>query len=161
MTRGRKPITARAEAEKFAERMGYYWMENPEPDMPFDFLIFKKDSVRAVRVRQTRNQIDPEAFYEKKYPDEVAGLRSLPFPPFVFRELWLKTRGEKVYRRLHVTDFSVGEIEWWGPDKYTNPHARREIPAKHRPTGKFIVTKSASPPIIISPAAPPERVLEK
>jgi hypothetical protein len=161
VTRGRKPTAAIADAQKFAEWMGYHWMENPGPDMPFDFLIFKKDSVRVVRVRQTRNQIDPEAFYEKKYPDEVADLRSLPFPPFVFRELWLKTRGEKVYRRLHVTDFSVGEIEWWGPDKYTNPHARREIPRKPGPTGKFIVRKSAGPRVIIPPVNPPERVLEK
>jgi len=28
------------------------------------------------------------------------------------------------WRRLRVHDLSVGELEWWGPDDYTNPHAR-------------------------------------
>ena len=141
MTRGRKPTTAIAEAKRCAEKMGYRWMENKEPDLPFDVLIFKKDAVRAVKVRQTRYHIDPDVFYEMNYEEEVAGLRNLPFPPYVFRELWLRTRGERVFRRLHVTDVSVGEIEWWGPDGYTNPHARREMPKKRGPTGKFIVKK--------------------
>lgn len=161
MTRGKKPATAIAEAQKFAERMGYHWMENPDPELPFDFLIFKTESVRVVKVRQKRYHIDPDGFYENMFPDDVAGLRSLPFPQGIIRELWLKTRGEKVYRRLHVTAVSIGEIEWWGPDKYTNPHARREMPEKRGPTGKFIVKKSpgtrANPP----QAAPHDIVPEK
>ncbi|MCK9591286.1 MAG: hypothetical protein M0Q91_04675 [Methanoregula sp.] len=47
-----------------------------------------------------------------------------PSPPFVLRELWLRTQHERVWRRLIVHDLSVGEIGWWGPDDYTNPHAR-------------------------------------
>jgi len=69
MTRGKKPTTANAEAKGFAEWMGYRWMENTEPGLPFDFLIFKTDSVRVVKVRQTRYHIDPDVFYEKNYPD--------------------------------------------------------------------------------------------
>ncbi len=161
MTRGKKPDAAIAEAKGFAERMGYHWMENAEPDLPFDFLIFKTDSVRVIKVRQARNHIAPDVFYEKEFPDEVAGLRSLPFPPGIFRELWLKTRGERVWRRLHVTAVGVWEIEWWGPDGYTNPHARREIVKKHGPTGKFIVRKFPGACITLPPAAPPDGVLEK
>lgn len=161
MTRGKKPAASIAEAKGFAERMEYRWMENTEPDLPFDFLIFKTDSVRVVKVRQTRYHIDPDVFYEKNYPDEVAGLRNLPFPPYVFRELWLKTRGEKVFRRLHVTDVSVGEIEWWGPDGYTNPHARREMPKKRGPTGKFIVRQAPGTQLNPPPATLPDRVLKK
>jgi hypothetical protein len=33
-------------------------------------------------------------------------------------------RHERDWRRLRVHDLSVGEPEWWGPDDYTNPHAR-------------------------------------
>jgi hypothetical protein len=160
MTRGRKPTTAIDEAKGFAERMGYRWMENTEPDLLFDFLIFKTDSVRVVKVRQTRYHIDPDVFYDKNYQKEVAGLRNLPFPPYVFRELWLKTRGEKVFRRLHVTEVSVGEIEWLGPDGYTNPHARQEIPVKSGPTGKFIVRKAPGTRLNPPPATPPDRVLK-
>jgi hypothetical protein len=124
MTRGRKPETAIAEAKAFADRMGYRWIDNPHADLPYDFEIFKPESVRLVKVRQTRYRIDPEAFYDQLFPEEVRGLRELPFPPFIPRELWLRTQHERIWRRLHVTEVSVGEIEWWGPDGYTNPHAR-------------------------------------
>jgi len=124
MTRGRKPEAAIAEAKTFAERMGYRWIDNPHADLLYDFQIFKPESVRLVKVRQTRYRIDPEAFYDKTFPKDVHGLRELPFPPFIFRELWLRTQHERIWRRLHVTEVSVGEIEGWGPDGYTNPHAR-------------------------------------
>ena len=124
MTRGKKPLTAIHEAKEFAERMGYFPMVNPHADLPFDFLIFKRESVRVVKVRLTRYPIDPNGFYEEQFPDEIRGLRMLPFPPFILREIWLRTQHERVWRRLVVHDLSIEEIEWWGPDEYTNPHAR-------------------------------------
>ncbi len=124
MTRGKKPEAAIAEAKGFAERMGYRWTENPHTDLAYDFEIFKPLNFRLVKVRQTRFLIDPEAFYEDLFPDEIRGLRELPFPPFILRELWLRTRHERTWRRLVVHDFAVTEIGWWGPDDYTNPHAR-------------------------------------
>jgi hypothetical protein len=124
MTRGKKPEAAIAEAKEFAERMGYLQMDNPYTDLPFDILIFKWESVRVVKVRQTRYHIDPNGFYEQQFPDLIRGLRDLPFPACVLRELWLRTQHERVWRRLLVHDVSVGELEWWGPDGYTNPHAR-------------------------------------
>jgi hypothetical protein len=124
VTRGKKPETAIAEAKGFAERMGYLSLDNPYTHLLFDILIFKTESFRAIKVRQTRYHIDPNGFYEQQFPDEILGLRSLPFPPFILRELWLRTQHERVWRRLIVHDLSVGEIGWWGPDEYTNPHAR-------------------------------------
>ena len=124
MTRGKKPEAAIAEAKEFAERMGYLPMDNPHEDLPFDILIFKRESVRVVKVRQTRYHIDPNEFYEHQFPEVIQGLRNLPFPPFILRELWLRTQHERVWRRLVVHDLSIEEIEWWGPDEYTNPHAR-------------------------------------
>jgi len=124
MTRGKKPEAAIAEAKGFAGRMGYRWTDNPHPDLAFDFEIFKPLYFRLVKVHQTRFQIDSEALYEELFPDEITGLRKLPFPPFILRELWLRTRHERAWRRLVVHDLSVAEIGWWGPDNYTNPHAR-------------------------------------
>jgi hypothetical protein len=124
MTRGKKPEAAIAEAKGFAERMGYLPMDNPHEDLRFDILIFKRESVRVVKVRQTRYHIDPNGFFDQQFPDEIHGLRTLPFPPFILRELWLRTQHERVWRRLVVYDLSVGEIGWWGPDDYRNPHAR-------------------------------------
>jgi hypothetical protein len=124
LTRGKKPEAAIAEAKAFAERMGYRWTDNTHADLAFDFQIFKPLYFRLVKVRQTRFLIDPEAFYEDLFPDEIRQLRELPFPPFILRELWLRTRHERTWRRLVVHDLAVSEIGWWGPDDYTNPHAR-------------------------------------
>ena len=124
MIRGKKPEVLIDEAKSFAERMGYRWIDNPHPDIAFDFQIFKPQSARLVKVRQTRYRIDPESFYEDLFPDEIRDLRGLPFPPFFLRELWLRTRNERAWRRLIVYDFAVTEIEWWKPDGYTNPYAR-------------------------------------
>jgi len=104
--------------------MGYLPVDNQHEDLAFDFLIFKPESARAVKVRQTRYHIDPNGFYEQQFPDEIQGLRNLPFPPFILRELWLRTQHERMWRRLVIHDLSIGELEWWGPDEYTNPHTR-------------------------------------
>jgi hypothetical protein len=124
MTRGKKPDGTMKEAKGFAERMGYRWQENPDEDLPYDLLIFKPASVRLVKVRQTRYRINPESFYEDFFPNEIRGLRGLPFPPFILRELWLRTQHERAWRRLIIYDFAVSEIEWWAPDDYTNPYVR-------------------------------------
>lgn len=124
MTRGKKPEGMIDEAKLFAQRMGYRWTDNPHADLAFDFEIFKRQSVRLVKVRQTRYRLNPEAFYEDLFPDEIRGLRELPFPDFILRELWLRTRAERAWRRLIVYDFGISEIGWWGPDDYTNPYAR-------------------------------------
>lgn len=124
MTRGKKPAAAIDDAKGFAQRMGYRWMDNPDEELPFDFFIFKPATFRVVKVRLTRYSIDPEAMYEDLFPDEIRGLRELPFPPTICRELWLRTRAERVWRRLNIHDSAVSEIEWWGPDDYTNPHVR-------------------------------------
>jgi hypothetical protein len=52
--RGQRPIATILEAKGFAERMGYHWMENNKKELPFDLLIFKPESARVVKVRQTR-----------------------------------------------------------------------------------------------------------
>ena len=124
MTRGQRPLKAIDDAKGFAERMGYRWIANPHSDLAFDLFIFKPEAFRIVKVRQTRYRINPEPLYEDLFPDEIRALRELPFPKLIVRELWLRTQHERVWRRLMIHDLSVGEIEWWGPDGYVNPHAR-------------------------------------
>ena len=124
MTRGKKPTAAIDEAKKFAEKMGYRWQTNEHPDLPYDLFIFKPATACIVRVRQTTYRIDPDTMYENLIPDDLREVRALPFPPWFPREIWLRTRHERVWRRLRVYPTVVSEIEWWGPDDYTNPHAR-------------------------------------
>jgi len=124
MTRGKKPSAAIDEAKKFAEKMGYRWQTNEHPDLAYDLFIFKPGAACIVRVRQTRYRIDPDTMYEDLLPDDLREVRALPFPPWISRELWLRTQHERVWRRLRVLPTVVSEIEWWGPDDYTNPHVR-------------------------------------
>ena len=92
MTRGRKPSAAIAEAKTFSERMGYRWQENSHPDLAYDLFIFKSGAACIVRVRQTRYRIDPDTIYENLIPDDLREVRSLPFPPWIPREIWLSTQ---------------------------------------------------------------------
>lgn len=104
--------------------MGYWWQENTNPELAYDFFIFKPASARIVKVRQTRHRIDPETLYEDLIPDAVNAVRALPFPHWMPREIWLRTQHERIWRRLLIHELSVGEIGFWIPDGYTNPHAR-------------------------------------
>jgi len=125
MTRGKRPVAAIREAKKFAERMGYRWQENTDnPDLAYDFIAFKPGYAMLVKVRVVRDHINPDTFYEDLLADDLREVRALPFPAWMPREIWLRTRHERACRRLRVYDVAVGEIGMWEPDGYTNPHAR-------------------------------------
>jgi hypothetical protein len=125
MTRGRKPAAAIREAKKFAERMGYRWQENTDnPALGYDLMVFKPEYAMLVKVRMVRNTINPEVFYEDLLKDDLRDIRGLPFPNWMPREIWLRTQHERVFRRLRIYDVAVGEIEFFDPDEYVNPHAR-------------------------------------
>ena len=125
MTRGKKPEAAINDAKKFAEKMGYQWQENTHnPDLAYDLLVFKQTYAFLVKVRVVRNHIDPDDFYEDLLEDDLRDVRALPFPAWMPREIWLRTQHERIFRRLRVYDVAVGEIGFWNPDEYVNPHAR-------------------------------------
>lgn len=125
MTRGPRPLAAIRDAEKFAEKMGYQWQENTNnPELGFDLYLFKPGSAFLLKVRVLRNTINPEILYEDLLADELRELRGLPFPSWFSREIWLRTRHERTFRRLQVYDCSVGEIEFWEPDGYVNRYAK-------------------------------------
>jgi hypothetical protein len=125
MTRGPKPTAAIRDAKKFAERMGYRWQENTDnPALAYDFAAFKDKYAMLVKVRVVRNHINPDTFYEDLLADDLCEVRALPFPPWMPREIWLRTQHERVFRRLRVLDVAVAEIGFFDPDEYVNPHAR-------------------------------------
>lgn len=125
MPRGRRPLAAIADAKKFAEKMGYRWQENTDtPDLGYDLIVFKPGTAFLLKVRVIKRHIDPDDFYENIIPDEIAAARDLPFPKWMPREIWLRTQHERTFRRLRVYDVGVGEIGFWEPDGYVNPHAK-------------------------------------
>jgi len=124
MARGKKPAGAVADAKKFAEKMGYRWEENSHPDLLYDLLLFKSTSMQLVKVRVMRYPVGPDTRYEDLLPADIAGVRSLPFPKWMPREIWLRTQDERAFRRLQILDNGVFEIGLTTPEGYVNPHAR-------------------------------------
>jgi hypothetical protein len=105
--------------------MGYRWQENTDnPELGYDLQLFKGGYAFLLRVRVLRNAIGPDVFYEDLLADELREVRELPFPEWMPREIWLRTRHERTFRRLRVLDCAVAEIEFWDPDGYVNPYAR-------------------------------------
>jgi hypothetical protein len=125
MTRGPRPLAAIRDAKKFAEKMGYRWQENTEnPELGYDLHLFKPGNAFLLRVRVMRNTIGPDDFYEDLLAEDLRELRGLPFPKWMPREIWLRTRHERAYRRLTVLDVAVAEIGFWEPDGYVNRYAK-------------------------------------
>jgi hypothetical protein len=85
--RGKRSTTLNEQAERCAERMGLFWLKNTLADLPFDGFAFRPAVIAAVRLIKTRYTIDEDVIIENKFPDEVDGLRSLPLPQTVLREL--------------------------------------------------------------------------
>ena len=124
--RGRKPTTAIEEAQCCAEKMGYRWVKNTVKDMPFDAFMFRQAVIAVVKVKKVRYAIDDEVIIEKKYPDEVCELQSLPLPLSVLRELWIRTQNERAWRRFYIFPETTAEIEFNTAENYRNTHFDEE-----------------------------------
>jgi len=109
-----------------AHRMGYFCAENNETSLPFDGLMYRDAVVVAVKLRKVRYSPGEDFILEKKFPDEVEALRTLPLPFTVSRELWLRTQNERAFRRFWILPDTTAEIEEVTRDRYRNPHYREE-----------------------------------
>jgi hypothetical protein len=124
--RGGKPTTAIEEAQCCAEKMGYHWVKNIVKDLPFDAFMFRQAVIAVVKVKKVRYAIDDEVIIEKKYPDEVCELQSLPLPLSVLRELWIRTQNERAWRRFYIFPETTAEIEFNTAENYRNTHFDEE-----------------------------------
>jgi len=122
MARGRKATNIRDEAGLLAEQMGYRWIANPHADLPFDFVMFRPATIAVVKLKKIRNAILGDLNAAKKFPDEVAALRTLPFPPHVLRELWIRTQDDRCWRRFYIFSDMTGELGHNTAEKYRNRH---------------------------------------
>jgi hypothetical protein len=104
--------------------MGYHWAENTDPSVPFDGLMYRKAVIVAVKLKKVRYGPGNDCIIEKKFPDDVADLRTLPLPPYVLRELWVRTQNERAWRRFYVLPDTTAEIEINTRENYRNPHFR-------------------------------------
>ena len=102
--------------------MGYHWLTNTDSALPFDGLIFRTAAVVVVKLKKARYAISDNCIIEKKFPDEVQGLRALPLPEYVLRELWIRTQNERAWRRFYILPETTAEIEFNTVENYRNTH---------------------------------------
>jgi hypothetical protein len=126
MTRGKKPTTAIDEAKACAEKMGYRWCRNTDETFPFDAFMFRDMVIAVVIVKKIRYAISGKNPIEKRFPDEIEALRSLPMPALVLRELWVRTQDERAWHRFIVLNDVVGELGFNKVEGYVNPHYDEE-----------------------------------
>jgi hypothetical protein len=120
--RGTRSTTIRDEARIYAERMGYHWLANTDPALPFDGLMYRPAAIVAVKLKKVRYAISDTCIIEKKFPDDVDALRALPLPDCVLRELWIRTQNERAWRRFYILPETTAEIEFNTAEKYRNTH---------------------------------------
>jgi hypothetical protein len=122
--KGPKPASLKHEMKIWAKQMGYYWAENTDTSVLFDGFLYRDAMVIAVKLKKVRYGLDGNCIIEKKFPDDVLDLRNLPVPPYVFRELWVRTQNERAYRRFYIGPDMTAEIEEVTRDNYRNTHYR-------------------------------------
>ncbi len=120
--RGKKPTTLNEEAERCAEKMGFFWVTNTLVELRFNGFIFRPSAIAAVKLIKTRYAIDDEVIIEHKFPDDVTDLRDLPLPASVIRELWIRTQNERAWRRFYILPETTAEIEFNTAENYRNTH---------------------------------------
>jgi len=122
--KGTQPENLRTSGKACAERMGYHWAENTDPTLPFDGLMYRETVMVAIKLKKTRYGIDDNCIIEQKFPEDVAALRTLPLPPYVIRELWIRTQNERAFRRFYILHDTTAEIEENTKEGYRNTHYR-------------------------------------
>jgi hypothetical protein len=122
--KGKQPEDLRSDAKACAERMGYHWAENMDPTLPFDGFMYRETVMVAVKLNKVRYGIGDNCIIEQKFPDDVAALRTLPLPPYVIREFWVRTQNERAFRRFYVLPGTTAEIEENTKEGYRNTHYR-------------------------------------
>jgi hypothetical protein len=104
--------------------MGYHWAENTDPSVPFDGFMYRNTVMIAVKLKKLRYGLGDDCIIEKKLPKDVTDLRTLPLPPYVIRELWVRTQNERAYRRFYIVPNTTAEIEENTREGYRNTHFR-------------------------------------
>jgi hypothetical protein len=122
--KGKQPENLRTSGKACAEQMGYHWAENTDPALPFDGLMYHGNVMVAVKLKKVRYGIGEDCIIEWKYPEEVAAIRSLPLPPYILREFWIRTQNERAYRRFYILPNTTAEIQENTKEGYRNTHYR-------------------------------------
>jgi hypothetical protein len=108
--RGARPVVTIESAKKFAERQGYRWVPNPDPDLPYDALAYRHHDAIAIRVRTSRNSPGEFDMWEDFFFADFEILKMLPMPEGIGRELWVRYVWSRVFQRYRVHEDRLYEI---------------------------------------------------
>jgi hypothetical protein len=122
--KGKQPEDLRSQGKACAEKMGYHWAENTDPALAFDGLMYHEAVIIAVRLKKIRYTMDCDCIIERELPEDVETLRTLPLPPYVIRELWVRTQNERAFRRFYILPWTTAEIQENTREGYRNTHYR-------------------------------------
>lgn len=108
--RGARPVVTIESAKKFAERQGYRWVSNPDPDLPYDALAYQNHDAIAIRVRTSRNSPGGFDMWEDFFREDFEILKMLPMPEKIGRELWVRYIWSRAFQRYRLHEDRLFEI---------------------------------------------------
>jgi hypothetical protein len=108
--RGRRPVVTVESARKFAERQGYRWVPNPDPDLPYDAIAYRDQDAIAVRVRTCRSSPGEFDMWEDFFGDDFEILKMLPMPEGIGRELWVRYVWSRAFQRYRLHEDRLYEV---------------------------------------------------
>jgi len=79
-------------------------VSNPEPDIPFDAMLYRENDVIVLRVRTSRNAPGELDLYEDFFRADCDILEALPLPPHIARELWVRFVWGREFQRFRLFD---------------------------------------------------------
>ncbi len=127
--KGRRPTAALGSAKKFAERQGYRWVPNPEPEIPFDAFVYRGSDMIAVRVATCRNSPGVYDLHRDFFRQDFAILKKLPLPAYLPREVWVRYSWSREIHRFRLYGADFIELEMIDRDKPVYPWEPEPLPA--------------------------------
>jgi hypothetical protein len=137
MVRGKRPLTAIAEAKRKAASWGFVLIElTVSVPVPFDFAIHDNGATSLVRVRRLRlNEYRADSI-ARSCAVQVRELRELALPYGIGRELWVRGP-QRVWHRYRITPETVEEV--------TDVQRAEPLPAQPGPPGGDVVIGRGKP----------------
>ena len=120
--RGRRPTVTLGRAKKFAERQGYRWVPNPDPDIPFDAFVYRGNDMFALRVETCRNAPGEYDLHKDFFRQDFEILPRLPLPPWMPREVWVRYSWSRAFHRFRLVGADFWEVTMIDRDKPVFPY---------------------------------------
>jgi len=129
MVKGRRPTVTLDSAKKFAERQGYIWVSNPDPDIPFDAFAYRGNDMFALRVETFRNGPGVYDLHRDFFRKDFEILPKLPLPPYLPREVWVRYSWSREFHRFRLFGADFLELTMIDRDRPVYPYEPGSLPA--------------------------------